>query len=312
MKLSLIEDNFRPSSSSLRHQIVGKCTRLTIDNHRIVKELEEITGMLSNLDPPGSSLLNSLDLKAQDLSTYFFAAYSDSMDFERSFSVYVTVKALVRHILLSDRYFETGNKKLYYLARLMLERAKENLQGGLKYSLSYSIRQFTPFWQFEQMMKKRMLAGDTFSSKEIAHHNLLKSSDSSLIYSSVLESELFNFDQTVTSVIHYNQALQDIVDDYTDIEEDLRDKMPNIFLLASVSFLPFSKISTLKPDDARTAILESGASGVVAQISQDYMDMIARTELPAQYAFLKVLSQHYFNAIRFALNPRTYESVITS
>src|ERR1051326_376585 len=218
---------------SLKRQLIAKSASLSLSTQRIGKELDEISGLLSKIDPPASPLLNSLDLKAQDLATYFFAAYSDSLDLGRSLSIYKTVKKLVRYILLSDRYFETGNEKLYHLARSTLVQVKDSLDASLKHSISYSIRQFTPFWQFERTMSKRMVAGETFSVKEVTHHNLFKSSDASLIYAQVLEMELPNYDHAVATVIHYNQALQDIADDFADIEEDLNDKMPNVFLLAT-------------------------------------------------------------------------------
>jgi len=88
--------------------------------------------------------------------------------------------------------------------------------------------------------------------------------------------------------------------------------MPNIFLLAGVSFIPFTKLCKLEPAEARVTILESGAVGVIAQISQNYFDMIKRIELPVQYTFLKSLSENYFNSIDYALNLKSYEQMVTS
>ena len=47
-------------------------------------------------------------------------------------------------------------------------------------------------------------------------------------------------------VLHYNQALLDIQDDWEDIEEDVQENMPNIFIMAAVENIPYKKIKTSK------------------------------------------------------------------
>ena len=71
------------------------------------------------------------------------------------------------------------------------------------------------------MIKKQMLEGHSFSYKEIRSHNLFKSSDSSLIYSKVLESVIPDYSENISLILHYNQALLDIQDDLEDIEDGL-------------------------------------------------------------------------------------------
>ena len=98
----------------------------------------------------------------------------------------------------------------------------------LIYSIHYSLRQFSAFWKFEQIIKHRILKNYTFSYSEIRHFNLSKSSDASLSMRRFwMQSDDFN--ENVTSVLHNNQALLDIQDDWEDIEDDVQEDMPNIF-----------------------------------------------------------------------------------
>ena len=60
----------------------------------------------------------------------------------------------------------------------------------LKYSIDLSLKQFWPFWKFEQILKSRIIEGNTFSYNEIRNFNLFKSSDASLIYARVLDAKL--------------------------------------------------------------------------------------------------------------------------
>jgi hypothetical protein len=120
----------------------------------------------------------------------------------------------------------------------------------LKYSIDFALKQFWPFWDFEQLIKKRMVNDSVFTFNELRYFNLFKSSDAPIIYSKVLDNELDNFNPNVSIIMHYNQAPQDIYDDYEDIEEDTREVMPNIFILAASDRIPFSRV-TENPNKAR-------------------------------------------------------------
>ena len=53
-----------------------------------------------------------------------------------------------------------------------------------------------------------------------------------LVYAKVLDAKLPSFNENVGLVLHCNQALLDIQDDWEDIEEDVQENMPNIFIMA--------------------------------------------------------------------------------
>src|SRR4029079_6316524 len=112
----------------------------------------------------------------------------------------------------------------------------------LNYSVDYLLTQFSEFWKFERVVKRRMITNHTFSYREIRHFNLSKSSDASLVYARVLDAKLPSFNENVALVLHYNQALLDILDDWEDIEEDVRDDMPNIFVMAALDNIGYNRI----------------------------------------------------------------------
>jgi hypothetical protein len=191
-----------------------------------------------------------------------------------------------------DRYYEVGNKKYERIARSLLQSIKKTHQGHLKYSIEYALEQFWPFWDFEQTVKKHMMRGHTFTAKELQHFNLFKSSDAPIIYARVLDNELPTFTPNIASIIHYNQALEDILDDFEDIEEDLRDMMPNIFLLAATEHTVFSRILK-NPNQARKLIACSGAVDSVLSLVEHYNKLIKDIPVSPDFAFLKSLSQDY-------------------
>lgn len=279
-------------AEDLKQVLVDKSEALARQNHGFADGLDEIGGLLARYDPAPSPILNAIDQKGQDFATYFFATYSETRDIERSILVYRTVKSLVRYILLMDRFYEVGNKKYERMARGLLQSIKKAHDGHLKYSIDFALKQFWPFWDFEQLVKRQMLKGHAFAGKELRHFNLFKSSDAPIIYARVLDNELPDFNPNVAAIIHYNQALEDIQDDFEDIEEDIQDKMPSVFILAATEHTLFSKIQK-NPSHARKLITCSGAVDSVLSIVEQYNKLVKEMPIPQSYAFLKSLSRDY-------------------
>ena len=57
-----------------------------------------------------------------------------------------------------------------------------------------------------------------------------------------------SFNENVGLVLHYNQALLDILDDWEDIEDDVCEDMPNIFVMAAVEKIPYHEIKVCRPE----------------------------------------------------------------
>jgi hypothetical protein len=145
-----------------------------------------------------------------------------------------------------------------------------------------------------------MLNNYTFSYNEIRHFILSKSSDALLVYAKVLDARLPNFNENVALILHYNQALLDIQDDWGDIEDDIRDDMPNIFVMAAVDKIQYNRIKKLRHDMLRRVVL-NGANGSVGLITRLVDEIHASTKnvsIPDNFAFLKSLSDRYADTVR--------------
>jgi len=264
-------------------------------------DIIELTELLFEIKPAESELMKTIDTKAQDLATYYLAAYSDSRDVQLSLRIFSTVRSLVRYIVLMDRYFEVGNMEYKKAASNLLKSVRMDSEGYMKYSVQLSFAQFWPFWDFEKLMKARMLHGSSFDAKEIRHHNMFKSSDAPSIYARVLESELRTFNPNVALLLHYNQALQDIIDDFEDVEEDLQDEMPNIFILGAIERVPFSQLAA-NSRNIRMEIAKSGSIEKIIDIVDNYEKAANNIGLPRNYEFLKSLTKMYVESLKRILH----------
>jgi len=263
-----------------------------------------LSALLSSFDQQLNKSFPVINDKADD-PTYFIAAYFDIKNVAEALWIYKIVRSLTRYILLSDRFYETGIDRYALLAKQVHESVIKSLQSEydaqyLIYSIDYLLDQFSAFWKFEQIVKRRILKNHTFSYSEIRHYILSKSSDASLIYAKVLDAKLPSFNENVALVLHYNQALLDILDDWEDIEDDVREDMPNIFVMAAVDNIPYNTIKKSRHDMIRKLVL-SEANASVVQITRLVKEIHASAKnisIPENFAFLKSLSDRYTDTLR--------------
>lgn len=274
------------------------------DNLFFVEQMVSLSSLLSNFDQKLNNSFSAIDENAQDPS-YFIAAYFDTKNLTEALWVYRIVRSLTRYILLSDRYYETENESYALLAK----QARELVNGFLQfesdaqhliYSMDYLLEQFSAFWKFEQIIKRRILRNYTFSYTELKHFNLSKSSDASLVYAKVLDAKLPSFNENVGLVLHYNQAMLDIQDDWEDIEDDVQEDMPNIFTMAAVGNIPYDKIKVSRPELIRKVVLNETnlSGGPVSRLVNHLHASSKSVSIPESFAFLKTLSDRYANTLR--------------
>jgi hypothetical protein len=269
---------------------------LAVTDEPLVEGILQLTELLFEIEPASSELMKAIDKKAQDLGTYYFIAYSVSRNVSLSLRVFRAVRFLVRYIVLMDRYYEVGNLEYKRQAEILLKTVSIECEGYMKYVTEFQLARCWPFWKFEELMKNRMLQGMSFDKKEIKHHVMFKSSDAPTIYAHIIDSELEAFNPNVALVLHYNQALQDIQDDFDDLEEDLLEKMPNIFILAATKHLSFDELAR-RSNEIREVAVESGAVEEILTIVLDYGEAARNINLPLAYRFLNSLTQTYVNTI---------------
>jgi hypothetical protein len=262
-----------------------------------------LSKLLSSLHRKLDKSIPSIDKNAQD-PTYFIAAYFDTRNIVQALLVYRVVRSLTRIILLFDRFYESGNDKYNLLAKQVRASLNEFLQSGcnvqhLIYSIDYWLTQFSAFWEYERTMNHRIINGSKFSYNEIRHFNLSKSSDASLVYSKVLDAMLPTFNENVAMVLHYNQALLDIQDDWDDIENDIQGDMPNIFVMDAVNYVPYYKIKDSRPEKIRKVVLSSinSSGGPVGRLVREIYDLSNGIPVPNSFRFLKSLSSRYADTL---------------
>jgi hypothetical protein len=278
-----------------------------------VQQMVSLSELLSNYDRNlGNNSFPAIDENAQD-PTYFLAAYFDTKKITEALWVYRIVRSLTRYILLSDRFYETGDDRYALLAKQVRKSVNELLQSEsdaqhLIYSIDYLLGQFSAFWKFEQIIKRRILRNYTFSYAEIRHFNLSKSSDASLVYSKVLDAKLPSFNENVALVLHYNQALLDIQDDWEDIEDDIQEDMPNIFVMAAVDNISYNRIKKSGHDIVRKVVLSgtNSSRGPISRLVNDLHTSIKGVFIPENFAFLKILSDRYADTLRAKISSENF------
>ena len=273
------------------------------DKMAFIEQMISLSRLLMKYDFNLSTTFRTIDEKAQD-PTYFVATYFDTKDIHQALWVYRMVRLLARYILVYDRYFETRKNRYAILAnkvRKSINKIFENEIDShhLKYSIDFSLKQFWPFWKFEQILKSRIIEGNTFSYNEIRNFNLFKSSDASLIYARVLDAKLPSFSENVSLVLHYNQALLDLKDDWEDIEEDIQEDMPNAFVMAAIENVPYKELKKYHITKLRNIIrnsLDSFESPIIRLIDE-YHSSIRNISIPSNLVFIKLVSDHHANAL---------------
>jgi len=273
------------------------------DKMAFIEQMISLSRLLMRYDFNISTTFRTIDEKAQD-PTYFVATYFDTKDIHQALWVYRMVRLLARYILVYDRYFETRKNRYAILAnkvRKSINKIFENEIDShhLKYSIDFSLKQFWPFWKFEQILKSRIIEGNTFSYNEIRNFNLFKSSDASLIYARVLDATLPSFSENVSLILHYNQALLDLKDDWEDIEEDIQEDMPNAFVMAAIENVPYKELKKYRITKLRNIIrnsLDSFESPIIRLIDE-YHSSIRNISIPSNLVFIKLVSDHHANAL---------------
>jgi hypothetical protein len=265
-----------------------------------------LSALLNSFDRNFNNSFPAIDENAQD-PTYFIAAYFDTKNIAEALWVYRIVRSLTRYILLSDRFYETRNDRYALLAKqvhktvneILLQSSESNAQH-LIHSIDYSLEQFSAFWKFEQIIRCRILENYTFSYTELRHFNLSKSSDASLVYSKILDAKLPTFNENVALVLHYNQALLDILDDWEDIEDDVQEDMPNIFVMAAVDNIPYNRIKKSRQDIIREVVLTAtnSSEGPVSRLVNELHASSKSVSIPENFSFLKSLSDRYADTLR--------------
>jgi hypothetical protein len=103
-----------------------------------------------------------------------------------------------------------------------------------------------------------------------------------------------HFNENVALVLHYNQALLDIIDDLEDIEEDVKEGLPNMFVMTALSNVSYHVIR-----NSSKAVRKKVLNGIDAsdnpttRLVNDLQRGAKTVTVPESFAFLKSLSDYY-------------------
>jgi hypothetical protein len=147
---------------------------------------------------------------------------------------------------------------------------------------------------------ENMISLNVLLSTEIRHFNLFKSSDSLMVYARVLDAKLPSFNENVSLVLHYNQALLDLQDDWEDIEDDVQEDMPNVFVMAAITDVTYDRIKSSPHERIRNVVLdELGSShSSIIRLVDEYQASVRGICIPDNLVFLKSLSDHYADTLK--------------
>jgi len=270
-----------------------------------VNEMRALETMLTEFDPAPDSMISSIDKKVNkgvemDLGAYYLAAFSSTRDPDQALNVYRMTNSLMRYIALMDSFYETNDKESLQRASRLLDEITATSVGQMRYAIKLSIEKFWPFWMFENMIKQRILDGDSFAEKELRYFILFKSSDTPLLYCTLLDSHLETFNPNVAMVFHYNQALIDILDDYYDIEEDVQTQMPNIFMMAASGHFQFS-LSEIDSENIRRLIMGGDTKNKILSLVEWLNKRLEEVALPAEYSFLNHITTDHIHTLKSTL-----------
>ena len=294
--------------------LIDKISRVTKelsfpeDRMTFVEQMIYLSKLLMKYDLNISTSFRTIDEKAQD-PTYFVAAYFDTKDMEEALWVHRMIRLLARYVLLYDKFFETKNNRYFLLTSKVRQSinkivANETNKHHLKYSIDFALKQFSPFWKFEQVVKNRILDGHTFSYNEIRNFSLSKSSDASTIYARILDAKLPSFNENVSLVLHYNQALLDLMDDWHDVEEDVQGGMPNVFVMSVLENLPYNILRKYGITRLRNIIRNSLhlLESPIIRLIDEYHGSIKKISIPSNLEFIKLVSDHHANSLSRAIS----------
>jgi len=94
------------------------------------------------------------------------------------------------------------------------------------------------------------------------------------------------------------------MDDWQDMEEDVRGDMPNVFVMSVLENVPYSIIKKYGITNLRNIIrnsLDSFESPIIRLIDE-YRASVKKISIPSNLVFLKLVSDHHANALSRAIS----------
>ena len=171
-----------------------------------------------------SKKANSYDL------SYYVDSVKNNLSWEKTLSLIDTLRSCVCWIVALDYYHETNDVDYLRLA----EDNRKTLYSFLTYDQIKDFETYTsliikPYFEYEKQIEEKIFNSEYFNSAEIDEFMWKRSSDS------ILYSKLTNYykkiPNSLVSLFHFRQYVEDIEDCIDDYDEDLKNKEANIFFM---------------------------------------------------------------------------------
>ncbi len=260
--------------------------------------VNEIYTTLEHLDEEPDPALNAMvGGYVKEFVTTFLILYFGTRDLPKALKAHSLIKSLTKYIVLLDKHYDEKSYEHKVNADIIFKNVMANVDGYVKHSIMHNMATLWATASYEIRLLQRMLHGEIFNRKEIRNHMLLKSSDT-LLYGVILDNHIDSYNPNVMRVLHFNQAVLDIQDDYNDLEEDILRHDLNIFVMAASNEVPLDNIYAGK---VTSKMILKKSSKMVNGILDDFQRCIVGTTVESDYSFMKVFSRHYINNLRTSL-----------
>lgn len=258
-------------------------------------KLQEIYQLLETIDgEPDPSLNVMVGGYVKEFVTTFLVLFYGTKDIQVSLEAHSLIKSLTKYIVLLDKHYDEKNYEYKARADIIFKKVMSSVDGYLKHAIIHGMSTLWATATYEINLRGRMLHGEIFNKKEIRNHIFLKSSDTEL-YGIILDNAINSFNPNILQLIHYNQAILDIQDDLTDIDEDILRHDLNVFVMSAASEV---SLDDMYRNTASSTDVVRIASSQVLGIIDDFEACTVGIHVPTEYYFLKKFSSNYIKTLR--------------
>jgi len=174
-------------------------------------------------------VLGEVDKKYEHLVDFYTAFFIETTkDAAREPKYRMILKYWLRYMGLMDIYSDTNRKHFYKEAQKVRKQFYSYIPEANRKTKTEERKQIESILFHEKNIRRQLVEEHRFSDTEVKEHLLIKSKDA-LIFGRVLST--FVRDDKLPELIYLHVLQDDIIDDLTDYEEDLKGNSPNIVAL---------------------------------------------------------------------------------
>ena len=212
----------------------------------------------------------------------FLIAYADQREMETAANVYETIRILKQWIQLTDNYLDKGDESLKAKGDEMMGFLVSKCDDDMLYVIKNVISMLWPTVDFQKRIQQDLTDGKTMRKNQARYLLERNALDAYLLYPVVFSDVLVNYTPNISSILYYHKILLDIEDQLIDIEEDIHEAQPNVFIM--IAGLPLSDI---KAGKIPVEQIIRGAAPAVQSIVESYDSCIRDIAVPQNFALIK-------------------------